>query len=165
MKKTITFDPSGNFGEKEGYGTTGWAFFHDAEVMQFGDIKSDQYKTQEEYFLAHEDLILSKKPDLIVCEGYRLYAGARGKAQINSTLDTPQLIGFLRMLAFKAKIPFVLQPPSDKVRVADPQLVKMGVFTRSGNKHYCMGQSTNLHMRDAIRHGIYYFRFGKGKKT
>lgn len=160
--KTLCFDPSGNHG-KEGYGHTGWAIFENDNLVEFGDIAAEDFKTQEEYFAKHEYLIIDKAPGVVVCESYRLYAGARGKAQINSTLDTPQLIGYLRMVCWAQNMQFSLQAPSDKTRVADPQLLKMGVLERKGNKHYCMGKPTNLHMRDAIRHGIYYLRYVKGK--
>ena len=159
--RVLTLDPSGNYGVKEGFGSTGWAIFENKELRNFGEISAEDFQMKEEYWA--EVGILFKTADIIICEGYRLYAGARGKAQINSTLDTPQLLGYLRMSAWHQKKEFILQPPSDKAPVTDERLVRAEVFEKRGNKHYCMGRSTNLHQRDAIRHGIYYFRFGGGK--
>jgi hypothetical protein len=160
--KMLCFDPSGNWG-KEGFGHSGWALFENGELIEFGDIAAEDFETQEAYWAAHENLIIDKGVKFVICENYRLYAGARGKAQINSTLDTPQLIGFIKMVCWKEPINFEMQAPSDKTRVADPQLIKMGILDKKGNKHYCMGKPTNLHMRDAIRHGIYHLRYGRGK--
>lgn len=159
--RALTLDPSGNF--DEGKGSTGWAVFEDGQLETFGEVSAEDYNSIERYFQEVGRLIPDNKVDLVICEGYRLYGGARGKAQINSSLETPQLIGYLRMACWEDKIPFILQPPSDKKPVDDTRLVRAGVFEKKGNKHYCMGRSTNLHMRDAIRHGIYYYRFGKGK--
>ena len=159
--KVLTLDPSGNF--DEGKGHTGWAIFENKELRDFGAVNADDYKTIELYFNAVFTLFADEDINLIICEGYRLYAGARGKAQINSSLETPQLIGYLRMKAWEGDIPFILQPPSDKAPVNDERLVKAGVFEKRGTKHYCLDRPTNLHMRDAIRHGVYYYRFGGGK--
>jgi hypothetical protein len=155
--KLLCLDPAGNWG-KEGFGTTGWSLFEDGELLDFGDIKAENFGEQEAYWEAVADLLYGN--EIVVCENYRLYGGARGKAQINSTLDTPQLIGHLRIVCWKENIQFVQQSPAFKVRVADPQLVKMGVLTKKGTKHYCLNRPTNLHQRDAIRHGLYFLRYG-----
>lgn len=161
MQKVLCFDPSGNWG-KEGDGTTGWALFEDGELKDFGKIQAHEWFTQEDYWKAHADLILDKTPNILVCESYNLQ-GNKALAQTGSSMDTPQLIGYLRMLCYHNAIHWVFQHPQDKQRVTDPILVRMGVFEKKGNKHYCIGRSTVIHERDAIRHGIYYFNWGKGK--
>lgn len=159
--KILTLDPSGNFSKNEGDGTTGWAIFENGELQEFSDIPASDYDKIEEYW--HAIALQVSKADLVVCESYRLFAG-KAKAQSNSLMETPQLIGYLRMWAWHRGIPFVFQDPKDKARVSDPILVRQGVFEKKGNKHYCMGKSTNLHMRDAIRHGIYFLKYGKVKE-
>lgn len=159
--KILTLDPSGNFSKNEGDGTTGWAIFDYGELKDFGDIASSDHKRIEEYWLAISDLI-DLSIDVVVCESYRLFAG-KATAQSNSMMETPQLIGYLRMHCYKWQIPIVFQDPKDKARVTDPILVRQDVFQKKGNKHYCLGRSTNLHMRDAIRHGIYFLKYGKVK--
>jgi hypothetical protein len=155
--KILCFDPSGSFG-REGSGTSGYAVFFEKELNDFGEIKASDYKEQLDYFHAHKELILKLKPERIVCESYRLHGG-KAKAQSGSSLDTPRLIGYLQMVAYELKIEFILQDPSIKTRVADPILTRLGVFTKKGTKHYCMGRSTSLHVRDAIRHGLFYLRY------
>lgn len=159
--KILTLDPSGNFSKNEGDGTTGWAVFEDGQLKDFGEVCASDHTKIEEYWHTIAALHVSSA-DVVVCESYRLFAG-KAMAQSNSLMETPQLIGFLRMWAWQRSIPFVLQDPKDKLRVADPILVRQGVFEKKGNKHYCLGRSTNLHMRDAIRHGVYFLKYGKVK--
>lgn len=158
--RTLFFDPSGNF--DEGKGTTGWAIYENGKLEEFGDIKASDFGDQEQYWQFHAQLIKYKEVNKVVLESYKLFSH-KAQSQSWSAMETPQLIGFLRMFCWGKGIECDMQNPADKKRVADDQLVKLGVFEKKGNKHTCMGLSTNLHMRDAIRHGFYYYRFGRGK--
>lgn len=157
--RVLSFDPSGNY--NEGSGTTGWAVFDNEKITEFGTISAKEFATVEDYWHQHELLISQKQPNIVVCEDFRLFAH-KSKQQSFSQMETPQLIGYIRMTCWGKKIKFVSQQPSDKVRVADPILVRMGVFEIKGGKHYCLERPTNLHMRDAIRHGIYFHKYNKG---
>ena len=157
--RILTLDPSGNFSKNEGDGTTGWAIFEGGKLKEFGDIESSNFARIEMYWQAISNLI-TVDINIVVCESYRLFAG-KASAQSNSMMETPQLIGYLRMHCYLRGVPIVFQDPKDKVRVSDPILVRQGVFELKGRKHYCLGRSTNLHMRDAIRHGIYFLKYGK----
>ena len=97
--RILTLDPSGNFSKKEGDGTTGWAIFEDGELVNFGDVAAINYEKIEEYWEAISDLI-DLSMGLVVCESYRLFAG-KATAQSNSLMETPQLIGYLRMHGYK----------------------------------------------------------------
>lgn len=156
MTKVLSFDPSGNF--SEGKGTTGWAVFKQKDLSHFGEIKASDYMLKQEYFSAHQDLIEETMPNVIVIESYKLF-GHKAKQQSGSSLETPQLIGFIEMVAFQHNIPVVFQDPSSKVRVADDILTRMGVFEKKGRSYYCQGHKTSLHERDSIRHGIFYIRY------
>lgn len=163
MTKVLCLDPSGNHGKKEGDGTTGWAVFEDGELKDFGKIESSDFKTQEGYWYAHYELIERVLPDRLVIENYNLFAH-KAKQQSGSSMDTPQLIGYLRMSCWEWTIPITWQRPSDKVRVNDEILVHQGVFELRGGKHYCLDRPTVIHERDAIRHGIFFHKYGRGKK-
>lgn len=156
--KVLCFDPSGNY--NEGSGTTGWAVFENDVLTDFGTISASDYTTIEGYWSQHETLIVIQQPHIVVCESFKLFAH-KAKAQTWSEMETPQLIGFLRMMCWKRNIKLVFQSPNDKIRVADPILLKMGVLELKGNKHYCNGKPTNLHIRDAIRHGVYFHKYKK----
>lgn len=159
--RVLCLDPSGNF--DEGSGTTGWSMYVDQILVDFGSVAAKDYSCQESYWsgVAH---LIGPEVDVVVCESYRLFAH-KSHQQHGSSLETPQLIGHLRMVCWNLAIDFIFQDPSDKVRVADDQLVKLGVLEKKGNKHYCLGRSTVIHERDAIRHGVYYHRYGKGKSA
>jgi hypothetical protein len=156
--KVLSFDPSGNY--NEGKGTTGWALFDNDELVEFGTISAADCCSLEGYFSEHETLIAIKQPSIIVCESFKLFAHKQ-KAQTWSQMETPQLIGYLRMVCWKRKIKLVFQNPQDKIRVVDSVLEKMGVLEKRNKNYYCMNKATNLHIRDAIRHGVYFHRYRK----
>jgi hypothetical protein len=162
MARVLCLDPSGNF--DEGKGTTGWALYVDGKLETFGHIASAQFSGQEFYWGNHAEMIHMLAPSVIVCESYRLQA-SKAQAQSWSALETPQLIGYLRMVAWNEGIAFVFQDPADKVRVADEQLVKLGVLEKKGRSYTCLGRPTLIHERDAIRHGVYFHRYGKGRQV
>lgn len=162
MARVLCFDPSGNFSKREGSGTTGWALFVDGELKDFGDIAAEDFESLESYFKEHSGLIYEKDidPHVIVIESFKLQPG-KAMQQSWSAMETPQLIGYLRMFAYLNSIKVVFQDPKDKIRVADPILEHMGIIEKRGKLYYCMGRKTNLHMRDAIRHGVFYKRYRK----
>lgn len=161
MNRILCFDPSGNFSKGEGKGTTGWALFENDKLTDFGAIKSSDYESIEEYWQEHLILMYNAKPDKIICESYRLQGGKQMQ-QTWSALETPQLIGAMRMASYTDNKPFILQDPTIKARVADEMLARWGIIQSVGSNRYnCMDRLTNLHQRDAIRHGVFYIKYRK----
>ena len=158
MKKILAFDPSGNW--REGGGTTGWALFIDGKLTMFGNIKSADYGCPESYWDQHVQLIRDLQPDIVVYETYRLQAG-KAMQQSWSELETPQLIGIIRHECWLHDIPRYGQDPSIKKRFNDDILVQMGIAEQRGKLIYINDMRTNDHMRDAIRHGLYFIKYGK----
>lgn len=159
--KVLTFDPSGNF--NEGMGTSGFSISLDGNLPhKLGDIKATDYESRQGYWFAHRERIEIVYPDVLVVESYRLF-GHKAKQQSGSSLETPQLIGYLEMVAHEINIPIVLQDPSTKTRHTDDILVKTGIIEKRGNKYFYKGEMTNLHQRDALRHNLYYCKYGKKK--
>lgn len=154
--KFIALDPSGNF--HEGKGKTGWAVFENKELISFGAVNSKEYETQEEYWSAVTKLTVGFT--LIVCESYKLQP-TKSMAQSWSTLETPQLIGVIRMFAYNQGSKVIFQDPSSKIRFSDDILVKNGFLEKKNALYLCHGVKTNDHMRDAIRHGLFFIKFGK----
>lgn len=130
---------------------------------KLGDIRASDYSTKHGYWYAHTDLINRVEPDVLVIESYRLF-GHKAKQQTGSSLETAQLIGYLEMVAWLNRIPVVLQDPTTKQRHSDEILVKLGVLEKKGGKHYYRGELTNLHQRDALRHNLFYLKYGRKKK-
>lgn len=158
--KILAFDPSGNF--EEGRGTTGWSIFEYNELL-FGEIKATDYESAEAYWDRHLTYIHNIKPDVVVCESFNLQP-SKAKQQSWSALETPQLIGLLRWYCWSNNIKMVLQKPLIKQRFTDDVLEYMGYAEKRGGMYYIKGEKTNLHMRDSIRHGLYYMRYGKDEE-
>lgn len=158
--KILVFDPSGN--HAEGNGTTGWAVFLDGELVDFGEVKSSDFTSPEAYWTEVMQPILAKRPDVVVYETYRLRAG-KAMEQSWSLLETPQLIGTIRWLSHTAGIPCVGQDPVLKERFNDKILINTKVAEKRPGGLYIRGRRTNMHMRDAIRHGLYFVRYGLKK--
>lgn len=157
--KLLSFDPSGNY--DEGKGTTGYGISTDGHMPhKLGDIAAGSFESKHAYWFAHRELIEKVFPDIIVIESYRLF-GHKAKEQTGSSLETPQLIGYMEMVAYEFKIPVVFQDPSTKSRHTDDILIKSGVIEKRGNKYFYKGELTNLHKRDALRHALYYLRKNK----
>lgn len=154
----VSLDPSGNSSEREGSGTTGVAVFKDGELFTFLSVKAEDFKRTEAYWDAVR--VAVSTADVIVCESYRLF-GHKAKEQTGSSMETAQLIGYLRMQAWDWGVPFVLQDPSIKVRFSDDVLVETGFAELRGGKHYVKENPSSIHERDAIRHGLYYLKYGK----
>jgi hypothetical protein len=165
--RVLVFDPAGNHGTKEGFGTTGWATFNEGNLTGFGHISSENYDLDLEYWDAVTRLIESIhghiELDYMVCESYNLL-GSKALVQSGSSMPTSQLIGIIRMYCHHNNINFVFQSPKDKVRVADPILVHMGILTQTeGGRYHAMGRQTVEHERDAIRHGVFFHRYNNHK--
>jgi hypothetical protein len=164
--KLLALDISGNF--KEGKGTTGLCMMMDGEPKWLDDIKADDFSSAEEYWADHEELIQTECPDHIVIEGYKLYnhKGMAAKTQANSDLETPQLLGFLKMVCYRMSIPYTIQYASDvKTRWSEDVLVRLGILEQKGNKYYFNGKSTVTHHRDALKHALHWDRYKKEKLT
>lgn len=160
----LALDPSGNF--TEGKGTTGFAFSRDGFIFKAGQICAAEYKTQMEYWKAIMDLIDSEfdydyNTYQLVCEDYRLYASA-SQAQINSNLETPQLIGAIKYHCYMNNLPITMQMASEvKERWSNEVLQNKGMlkydyFTRA----YWMGDlKLGDHSLDAVRHCLHFITF------
>ena len=102
----LALDPSGNY--NEGHGTTGWCLFDmkTNQISKFGVIQASKFKSQNDYWNAHVELIdslVGYEPN-IVLEDYLLYSN-RATNQINSRLETPQLIGVIKYECYLRGLP------------------------------------------------------------
>lgn len=157
----LALDPSGSY--KEGKGHTGWCLLDQKtnKIMKFGVIEAKNYKCQFHYWDAHITLIDSLagyKPD-IVMEDYLLY-GERATNQINSRLETPQLIGIIKYEAFKRGIFVYIQTAMQvKTRWPDDLLVHKGYIQKKGRTYYMNNVPLVSHIKDAVRHAAHYMTY------
>ena len=165
MRVILAFDPSGAYHEF-GKGTTGWCLLNrDAKaVIDFGRIAAEDYPTDMQYYAANVDVLrcMAKRygKDLhIVIEEYLLY-GQNAASHTNSRMETSQLIGILRYMAFLADVPVKMQTASlVSNRWADSVL--------TANKLLVNGRFPNIpdfipceHEIDAFRHAWHFATFG-----
>lgn len=168
----LSIDPSGSF--NEGKGTTGWCIINNKNnIINVGIISATQYLTKEAYWDAHVKLIKAFKQkysnSVLVIEDYLLYAN-KAKQQINSRLETPQLLGILKYTATLENLPYATQTASEvKQRWNDKVLLWKGLLQKTGI-HYAVTlqkgdiKITNPHIRDALRHAIHYNYFKNKSK-
>lgn len=163
--KLIALDISGNFG-REGFGVTGICVMIDGEPIELTTISAKDYKSEVEYWAAHEDYIQQEWPDHIVMEGYKLYnhKGMKASTQANSDLQTPQLLGALKLVCHRWDIPYSIQYASDvKARWQEPILVHLGYLESKKGFHYFKGKRTVSHERDSLKHAVHWWRYGREK--
>lgn len=165
-KFILGLDPSGNF--YEGKGTTGWCIFNtlDNRVIKAGSILAKEFMTQEDYWVAHMDLITDtnkkyKKKLIIVMEDYMLYAN-KAKDQINSRMETPKLIGILQLHCYSNNIPYAMQTASEvKKRWTNIILHYKGYIKEYKRGYVIPGTKEKIdrHCLDSIRHAVHYAIF------
>ncbi len=163
--KLLTFDPSGNHG-KEGMGTTGYTISRNGEILELGEIKATDYDNEVEYWDAHLQLIEYEYPDHVCLEGYKLYnqKGKEAKIQANSTLQTPQVIGAIKVRCHQFNIPYNVQYAAEvKTRWSEDVLVRLGILEKKGNRYYWNGELTSTHKRDSLKHSLHFWRYQKEK--
>ena len=169
----IGIDPSGNF--NEGKGTTGWCVLDrvEDEFIMCNSIQASKFKSQIDYWRAHTSLIshmrklFALQGIVISIEDYILY-GNKSRAQQNSTMETCQLLGVVKMHADTIKIPLYIRPAVQvKKRWADEILVNKGYLTKKREHHYLQlddaQRITCDHERDSMRHALHcaYFELDK----
>jgi len=160
-KYALCLDPSGNY--NEGKGTTGWVLMdlETKKVIKFGVLKAAAASSQMDYWDKHIELIegLSAYKPVVVAEDYLLYAD-KAEAQINSRLETPQLLGIIQYECWKRNIDIHMQPAVRvKTRWSEKILVHKGYLTVRGRKYLLNNHTVVGHIRDALKHGIHYATF------
>jgi len=168
MALIVALDPSGNF--TEGNGTTGICELEGKESI-VRDIHAGHYKSAEAYWEAHieylDDFLAYtqryQESMEVVMEGYRLY-GHKSDTQVNSTLETPQLIGVIRYWCYVNNVPLKIQFAVEvKNRWSDSVLEKKGIIEKVNGRRKLIssGQWLNNHKTDALRHALHYQRYGR----
>ena len=160
-------DPSGNF--NSGKGKTGISYIQFDEVnnildwksLQFYTISAKNYPTRHEYW---ENIIKKTlNANHVIIESFMI----RTEGFLVGTMpETIMLIGVLTWELEKLKMSYIFQTPSQaKVRFKDPVLLmKVPGLEFVKNRYYLNGKITNDHVRDSLKHLLYYTHYGR-KKT
>lgn len=167
-KYILALDPSGSF--LEGKGTTGWCVLRiaDRKIVAYGTITAKNFQNRQLYWSKHKELILKANEHyeklVVVFEDYFLYANQALK-QVNSRMETSQLLGVLKFLMDELEIPYYIQTAAEvKTRWADKVLLWKKILFLTPSKHFVTDPTKNDiingHIRDAIRHAIHFSMFG-----
>jgi hypothetical protein len=159
-------DPSGNF--FEGKGTTGWSVL-DTEKDTFisiGAISAKDFKTQEDYWGQHLLLIhnLEKtyKDKLCVSiEDYLLYAST-SHSQINSKMETPQLLGVIKYYCYSNGVPLRIRPANAVKRRWNNHILEHRGYIHNehgGYRPHCVNRNLCDHELDSMRHAVHCAEF------
>lgn len=159
----VAIDPSGSF--NEGKGKTGIAVCDDIFLPInpiVRSIEAKDYPTRHAYWNAILNYVLAVRPDVVVIESFVTRANG---FLIGKMPETPMFIGVLVWELEKFGIPYVFQSPSQaKTRFKDDYLGKYLLDyevhdTSRGKLYYLNGKLTNDHIRDAIKHLLYYKKY------
>lgn len=172
----LSIDPSGNF--ESGKGRTGIAMAQIEKlqdppmIINVNTIAAKNYGTRFDYWSAVRQEILllneikSKKHTLhVTLENFVV----RSNGFTTGTMpETIRLIGVLEYTLEKENISYSFQTPSAvKTRFNNDVLLRVVPgLTKTGNYYRLHGDIINDHERDAIRHLLYFNKYGtlKGDK-
>ncbi len=116
----------------------GYSTWKGRERLDQGELGITDFLTMLEGMVGRGEL------DLIIYEGYALRRSS-AKAMIGNEFATPQVIGVIRWVAYKAGVELVKQSPAQKEFFSNDRLKHLGLYDR--------GQR---HSRDSVRHALYW---------
>jgi hypothetical protein len=164
----VFVDPSGSF--NEGKGKTGIAVMHDDDWNNISvkDFKASDYSTRYEYWKAIIDYItlgrsVYKYETKVIIESFTIRANG---FLIGKMPETILLIGAICFELDKWRIPYTFQTPSQaKTRFKDEVLVNHipDLERKSNGRYYLKGNMVNDHIRDALRHLLFYKKYKETK--
>ena len=172
--KYIFVDPSGSF--NEGKGHTGIAIIKDNDwnTLEYKSIAAKDYDSRHQYWADIMDTIYlhtfikNPEPDSnlntkVIIESFMI----RNQGFLTGKMpETIQFIGMLSWELENAHIPYYFQTPTQaKSRFKDESLSRyIPNFERRDNgRYYLNGRQTNDHIRDALKHLLYFLKYRKDK--
>lgn len=160
----IFVDPSGSF--NEGKGHTGIACISDMnwDTLTIESISASHYSSRHEYWKAIASSIVSRitLDTYVIIESFMI----RNVGYVIGKMpETIQLIGYLSFILEEYGIPYTFQTPSQaKSRFKDTMLPTfIPNLTHKSNRYYLNNKIINDHVRDALKHLLYFNTYKKGK--
>ena len=162
--KYIFVDPSGSF--NEGKGHTGIAVIEDNDwnTLEYKSIAAKDYSNRHSYWWAIMEAIGEiGEPDeiTVVIESFMIRSQGFLMGKMPETI---QFIGALEFILEECDIPYSLQTPTQaKSRFKDDDLPKYipGFEKRPNGRYYLNGKQVNDHIRDALKHLLYFMKYHK----
>lgn len=173
--KHIFIDPSGNF--DTGKGHTGIATIEDNDdgelqwdTLIVSSIAAADYTSRHEYWKAVAKCLyepgVSSDNTIVIIESFLIRTDG---ILMGSMPETILLIGALVHQLEELKIPYTFQAPSTaKSRFKDhmlPYLIPGMTYNGSTHRYYLNGKCINDHIRDALKHLLYFQKYRKIKHS
>lgn len=160
----IFVDPSGSF--NEGKGHTGIACISDMNwnTLTIESVSASHYSSRHEYWKTIASSIVSRitLDTHVIIESFMI----RNVGYVIGKMpETIQLIGYLSFILEEYGVPYTFQTPSQaKSRFKDTMLPTfIPNLTHKSNRYYLNNKIINDHVRDALKHLLYFNTYKKGK--
>ena len=164
----VFVDPSGSF--NEGKGHTGIAVIEneDWSSLTITSIAAKDFKDRHSYWkrVLYSILRISYKtlePVTVIIESFMI----RNQGFLTGKMpETIQFIGMLSWELENAHIPYYFQTSTQaKSRFKDESLSRYipNFEKRDNGRYYLNGKQTNDHIRDALKHLLYFLKYRKDK--
>lgn len=161
----VVVDPSGSFGEGKGH--TGVAYMQgdDWASLETLSLGAQHYRDRHHYWTMIAQNILgyaSRDPDntIVIIESFMI---RNNGFLIGSMPETIRLIGYLEYALEQNGVKYTFQTPSQaKARFKDKDLCKCipGMsYKPNSNRYWLNGKICNDHVRDALKHLLYFKRY------
>lgn len=164
----VVVDPSGSF--SEGKGHTGMAYMQgdDWASLETISVGASAFPSRHQYWTMVKENILgyvSRDPDtVVIIESFMI---RNNGFLIGSMPETIRLIGYLEYELEQHGVRYEFQTPSAaKARFKDADLCKCipGMSYKPSAKRYILnGRICNDHVRDALKHLLYFKRYREKK--
>lgn len=131
-------------------GTVGWSIMEGCKLIANGQTPGYDDSTGKIDWDSIEHLLIDSKPDIIVCEDYKVYAH-KLQQHTFSSVPTLRIIGMIEYFCHKHGIPLYYQMA----------MQAKGFVTDDKLKSWNLWQRGQRHSRDSIRHICYFLVFNK----
>ena len=163
--KYIFIDPSGSY--TEGKGHTGVAVMEDEDwsTLKVYSVAAKDYSTRSAYWGTIINFIRKNYNATIIIESFAIRNNGFLMGKMPETI---RFIGAMEYTMDLYSIKYIFQTPTQaKSRFKDEDLVKyIPDFERRDNgRWYLNDKLTNDHIRDALKHLLYFHKYNKGKVT
>lgn len=163
--KYIFIDPSGNF--EDGKGHTGIATMIDDDwsTLKVTSLAAKNYKTRLDYWKAiitvvQTLIVVAHNNATVIIESFQIRTNG---FLIGKMPETIMLIGAIVWELEQVDIPYKFQTPTQaKSRFKDESLPRYipNLELRANKRYYLNGKMINDHVRDALKHLLYFKRYG-----
>lgn len=164
--KYIVIDPSGSFNEGKGHTGMTSIIDDDWDTLAVKSFAANDFSSRKEYWSAIIQTIIKESkimPVQVIIESFQIRTTG---FMLGKMPETILFIGAIEYICELKGIPYVTQAPTTaKSRFKDDLL---GMYIpkfehRANGRYYLNGKQINDHIRDSLKHLLFYFKYRKDK--